>query len=107
MTKLIALVALAAAATSLQIDLVEGQAFELPPAEAEPLLTQGVVQLAEAALAPPPIVKAKLVAARVLVDGVHGAANSVAMIDQADVKALEAAGLVDTNKAAVAYARSL
>lgn len=110
MTKLIALVALAAAATSLQSDIAEGQPFEIPADEAELLLTQGSAQLADPPLAPqasPVAPKSKLVAARVLVDGPHGLANTVAMIDPAEVKALEAAGQVDGGKAAVAYARSL
>ncbi len=51
--------------------------------------------------------KAKLVKARVLIDCQHGKANDVVEIDADAAKAGEAAGELDTAKAAVAYAESL
>jgi len=49
--------------------------------------------------------EAKKVEARVLIDCVHGKCNDVVEIDQSLVKSLE--GVVDTEPAAVAYAKSL
>ena len=49
----------------------------------------------------------KTVKARVLVDGSHGKCNDVVHVTAADLKAGEAAGELDGNKAAVAHAESL
>jgi len=59
-----------------------------------PAATTGEMNMAEA----------KKVEARVLIDCVHGKCNDVVEIDQAQVKSLE--GVVDTDTAAVAYAKS-
>jgi len=50
---------------------------------------------------------AKNIPARVLQDCKHGAANDLVHLPEAEAKAAAAAGLVDTNKAAVAYAKGL
>lgn len=49
----------------------------------------------------------KTIPARVLQDCEHGAANDLVELPEAQAKAAQSAGLVDTNKAAVAYARTL
>ena len=50
---------------------------------------------------------AKTIKARVLTDCIHGLANDVVELDTADAKDAEAQGLIDTEKAAVAYAAKL
>jgi hypothetical protein len=50
---------------------------------------------------------AKTVRARVLQDCEYGSPNDIVQLPEAQARAAEAAGLVDTNKAAVAYAQSL
>lgn len=49
----------------------------------------------------------RTVKARVLVDCEHGRSNAVVELSSAVAKAAEKAGMVDTDKAAVAYAISL
>lgn len=106
LTKLIALTALAAGVcASITADLPAGSLFEVPPDEAEALLTQGVAKLAAAPMAPP--AKTKTVKARVLVACAHGQPDDVVALDADIAKNAEAAGQVDTNKAAVAYALTL
>lgn len=106
LTKLIALVALAAGAcASIPVDLPAGAAFEVPPDEAEGLLTQGLAKLAEAPLAPVP--KPKLVKARVLLACSHGQPDDVVTLAADVAKEAEANGQIDANKAAVAYALTL
>ena len=109
MTKLIALaVILAASAEGIAADLPEGAAFELPPDQAEPLLTAGLAKLADAPLAgAAPPVKSKTVRVRVLMDCVHGPADAVVTLDAEVAKAAAELGQVDANKAAVAYALTL
>ena len=53
------------------------------------------------------VTKTKTVKARVLVDCVFGAPNAVVQLSAAEAKAAQADRLVDTDKAAVAYAESL
>ena len=45
--------------------------------------------------------------ARLLQDCEHGKANDLVTLPEAEAKALEAAGVLDTHKAAVAYAATL
>lgn len=89
-------------------DIAPDTAFETTPAAAEPLLTDGLAKLADAPLAGKPAAPPeKTVKVRVLVDGPHGKANDVAVLPATEAKELEAAGQVDSSKAAVAYALSL
>lgn len=105
MTKLIALAALAAGVVaSLATDVAAGEAFEVAPDDAETLLTAGSAKLADAPLAE---TKKRAVQARVLVGCVHGQPDDVVSLAPDVAKQAEAAGQIDTNKAAVAYAISL
>lgn len=118
-TKLLALAALAVGQVpGVLLDLQPGDAFEVDPAAAEPLLTNGQAKLAEEPLAstqpaaapppPPPESKTpKAVQARVLVECAHGQPNDLVELAPAAAKQAEKEGLVDTDKAAVAYAKSL
>lgn len=102
-TKLIALVALAMAAFPfLPEDVPADAEFEVNAADAEGLLTHGKAKLAE----PPLSAKkpSKTVKARVLVGCAYGNPNDLAEVDSDEVKAAEANGWIDTDKAAVAYA---
>lgn len=104
-TKLIALaIILAATVPALQADVAEDAAFEVPSDQAETLLTAGLARLAEPAQSPP---KPKSVQARVLLDCHVGRIDDVVTLSVAEAKQMEAAGQVDTNKEAVAYAKSL
>lgn len=106
-TKLIALVALAVADFAfLAADVAAGAEFEVDAADAEALLTDGKAELAAAPLTPP-AAKAKTVKARVLSACKHGQPNDVAELPADVAKQAEKDGLVDTDKAAVAYALSL
>lgn len=105
MTKLIALAALAAGAVaSLAADVAVGDPFEVTPEDAEKLLTEGAAKLADAPLSEP---KKRAVQARVLVGCAHGQPDDVVSLAAEVAKQAEAAGQVDTNKAAIAYALSL
>ena len=106
MTKLIALAVITiGTCAELTADIPEGAAFEVTPDAAEPLLTAGLAKLEAEPLSPP--VKARSVKARVLVDCVFGAPNAVVALSAAEAKGAQADGLVDTDKAAVAYAEAL
>lgn len=106
MTRLIALMLIAAGTVAaITADIQPGQAFELVPDLAEPLLTQKLAKLADAPLAPPS--KARAVQVRLLVDSSHGKINDVVSLPAIEAKQLEAGGLADSNKAAVAYALTL
>lgn len=110
MSKLIALVALAAGSVAgIADDLAEGTEFEVSPDVAEPLLNEGKAKLASPAIAPPapPAAKEKAVKVRVLVACAYGQPDDVAELPAAVAKAAVADGLVDADKAAVAYAQSL
>lgn len=105
-TQLIALAALAVAEFPfLTADVAADAAFEVDADHAEGLLTAGKAKLAE----PPPAAKkpGKTVKARVLKSCAYGECNDLAEVDADDVKAAEATGLIDTSKAAVAYATKL
>jgi len=65
--------------------------------------TNGEFQMAEEKA--PEVKVAKVVKARVLVDGAYGKCDDVIEIEASAVKAL--AGVVDTDPTAVAYAESL
>jgi hypothetical protein len=111
-TKLIALVALSVAAFPfLAADVPDGAEFEAEPADAEGLLTAGHARLAEPTLAStpptPPTQKEKSIKARVLVACSYGQPDDLVELPAAQVKAAERDGLVDADKAAVAYAAAL
>jgi hypothetical protein len=104
-TKLIALVALSFAEYAfLTADVAAGAEFEVDADHAEGLLTDGKAKLADAAPAAP---KVKTVKARVLAPCCWGQPNDVAEIPADQAKAAEKEGMVDTDKAAVAYAAGL
>lgn len=109
-TKLIALVAIAAGAwAGLEADLAEGAEFEVEPEVAEGLLTEGKARLASEPLTPPAAAakKARTVKARVLMACAYGEPNDVVELDEPTAKQAEKDGLVDADKAAVAYAAKL
>lgn len=113
-TKLIALVALAMAAFPfLAADVAEGTEFEVEPSDAEGLLTAGHARLAEAPLTAatppvtPPASKEKAIKARVLVACTHGQPDDLVELPTAVAKAAERDGLVDTDKAAIAFVAAL
>jgi hypothetical protein len=110
-TKLIALVALAMADFAfLAADVGADAEFEVDAADAEGLLTAGKAKLASPAIAATPTPQpkaAKKLKARVLTKCAWGEANDLVEVDADEAKAAEADGLIDTNKAAVAYAASL
>lgn len=109
-TKLIALVAIAAGAwAGLEADLAEGAEFEVEPEVAEGLLTEGKARLASEPLTPPAaaVKKARTVKARVLMGCAYGEPNDVVELDEPTAKQAEKDGLVDTEKAAVAFAAKL
>lgn len=105
-TKLIALAAiLAALVPSIGADIAEGASFEVTPDEAEPLLTQGLAKLADAAPATAP--KTRATKLRLLTDCALGRANDVVSLPQSEAKAAEDQGIADTSREAVAYAMTL
>lgn len=108
-TKLIALVAIAAGTVAaLTADVPEGAAFEVPADQAEKLLTEKLAKRADEPLAnQSPAPKVKTTRVRVLAECQFGKPNDVADIPVADLKQAKADGLVDDDKAAVAYAHSL
>lgn len=109
-TKLIALVAIAAGAwAGLEADLAAGAEFEVDADQAEALLTEGKARLASEPLTPPaaPSKKARSVKARVLMACAHGEPNDLVELDETTAKQAEKDGMVDTDKAAVAYAAKL
>ena len=113
-TKLIALVAILAGMLAAYPDGLEvGAAFELEPADAEPLLTSGQARLAEdsltgtgAAPAPAPV-RSRTMQARLLQDCEHGKANDLVTLPSAVAKAAVGAGVADCDADAVAYAKTL
>lgn len=109
---LIALAVIAAATIAPdQPEISAGETItDVPEDIAEQLLASGQAKLAEDA--PPAASNAKAravkpVRARVLVDCALGSINDVIEVPSDAVKAHESAGLIDTEKAAVAYALSL
>lgn len=105
--KLIALVALAAgAAAGIDAELAEGAEFELEADVAEALLTEGKARLASAP-STPPASRERNVKARVLAFCAHGKPNDLVELPLSVAKQAEKDGLIDTDKAAVAYAAGL
>lgn len=105
-TKLIALVVIfAGTVAALLQDVPAGASFEVPADQAEALLTQGLAKLEDEPIAGPG--PSRKVAARVLMDCVHGAIDEAVYLPSAVAKEAAAAGQVDTHKDAVAYAKSL
>lgn len=103
-TKLIALAALAAGTVAgIEGDIAQGAEFEIDASVAEGLLTEGKAKLAEQA----PANKERSVKARVLADCAHGRVNDVVDLPLAVAKQAEKDGVVDTDRAAVAYAAKL
>ncbi len=104
--QLIALVALAAASVpGLSDDVPEGAAFDLDDKNvADDLVANGKAKLAEAEKA---AAKEKAVAVRVLAACSHGKPDDVVELPQSVAKDAERDGQVDSNKDAVAYARTL
>lgn len=108
MTKLIALEPIEQnSAEGLEKDVVADELFEVSSETAESLLTNGLAKLAEPPIAPTPKTKEKSVQVRVLLACVHGQPDDVVSLAGEVLKTAEAAGQVDSNKAAVAYALSL
>lgn len=83
--------------------------FEATDAVAAALIAaKRAVEHVEAAAAPvAEAPKGKTTQARVLTDCVHGKVNDVVNLSAAELKQAEAAGQVDSDKAAVKYANSL
>jgi hypothetical protein len=108
-TRLIALtLILAAMVPSIGKDIEADRAFEVPPDEAEPLLTQGLAKLADPAPSQASAPKsAKTVKVRVLADCTLGRANDVVTLTAAEAKLADEQGLADPSKEAVAYAATL
>lgn len=107
-SKLIALVALAAGAVaSLHAGVDAGTEFEVDAADGDLLLAEGRAKAVETATAQPPAKKEKTVKVRVLCACAHGKPNDVVELPEGVAKQSEKAGLVDADKAAVAYAESL
>lgn len=103
--KLIALVALAAAAAGTTADIAEGAEFGTDDAIGQKLIDDGKAKLAEPVT--PPVPTGKTAKARLLVDCQHGKANDVIELPAADIKGLCEQGFADSNKAAVAYAEGI
>ena len=107
-TKLLALTAIAVGTVAaITADIVEGATFEVPADQAEKLLTEKLARLADDPLANQSLPKVKTVKVRLLQDCAYGKGNAVADIPASDLKQLKADGVVDDDKAAVAYAANL
>lgn len=106
MKNLIALALIAAAAYAPeQPEFAKGAELNGVPDEiADKMIADGVAKLAEPEKAGK---AAKKTSVRVLVDCSHGKANDVVELDAGVLKTAEAAGLVDSDKSAVAYAQGL
>lgn len=106
-TRLIALALIVALTVpAIEVDIPAGQAFEVPPDQAEPLLTAGLAQLADPPLAPP-APKARAVKVRLLITCSHGNADEVVSLPADVAKGLQEQGSADAHKDAVAYAMTL
>lgn len=113
MIKLIALAVIAAGAIALDsAEIPADTVFEVRQEDADTLIAQGLAKLAEESLqdAPqdspksPPV---KTISARVLLACAYGQPDEVVTLPVDVAKQAEKAGQVDTNKAAVAYAKTL
>lgn len=107
-TKLIAAKLLAAGfVPGIDHELAEGAEFEVGTDAAETLLTAGHAHLASPPLTPPAASKERTVRARVLADCAHGKVNDLIDLPASIAKQAEKEGVIDTDKAAVAYAAGL
>lgn len=107
MKHLIALAAILAAASG-TVDIAADAKFEADDDTAAKLIADGVaVEDVPAAAPVPEPPKGRTTQARVLSDCEYGKANDVVSLTAAELKQAEAAGQVDSNKAAVKYALSL
>lgn len=97
---------LATVPAAVQVGAIEGTADEAAAAAAAKAETERQEAAAAAAAAAKANTGKKL-KARVLFTCAHGPVNSVVMVDAATAKAGMAAGELDTDKAAVAYAEGL
>jgi len=106
MKNLIALALIAAAAYAAdQPEIAKDSPINSVPDDiADKMIADGVAKLAEA---DKPGKAVKKTSARVLVDCQLGKANDMVELDAGALKNAEAAGLVDSDKAAVAYALTL
>lgn len=112
MTKLIALAVIAAGAIALDsAEIPADTVFDVPQADADPLVAQGLAKLAEEptqdTLQDSPKPPGKTISARVLLACAYGQPDEVVTLPVDVAKQAEKAGQVDTNKAAVAYAKTL
>ncbi len=104
MSKLIVLIAIAAAAyAALPDGAAVGAEIEVPPELADELIKGGFAKPAEAVTATTAS-KTRTVKARVLVDGAYGKVNDVVTVTPAVAKA---SSELDADPDAVAYAESL
>lgn len=101
---IIALAVIAAGAiTPDSPEVAAGATFATTDDIADQLIADGKAKLADAPPAKPP----KRAKVRLLVDSALGHCNDVVEVDATDVKRLEADGLADGGKEAVAYAMTL
>lgn len=112
MTKLIALAVIAAGAIALDSpEIPADTVFEVRQEDADTLIAQGLAKLAEEPLQDlqqdPPKPPGKTISARVLLACAYGQPDEVVTLPVDVAKQAEKAGQVDTNKAAVAYAKTL
>lgn len=88
--------------------IAQSSKFEADDATADKLIAEGKAKLYVAPVATPePGKGVKLTKVRLLMDGQYGKCNDVVELDADALKAAEAAGHADSNKAAVAYAMTL
>lgn len=107
MAKLIALSLIAAGAYATnQPGFTEGEKFEAPDDIADRMRADRVAK-DDTEVATETKKTGKVTKVRLLVDSALGDANDVVELDAAALKDAEAAGLADSNKAAVAYALTL
>lgn len=109
MKNLILLAVLAAGTfDAAQPELPVGHALDgVPDDIADKLIKDGVAKLAEPEKSDKAGKATKKTPVRVLADCQHGKVNDVVELDATALKIAEDAGLVDSNKAAVAYAQTL
>jgi len=108
MTKLIALAVIAAGAIALDsAEIPADTVFEVPQDQADTLIAQGLAKLADDPQDVQPKPQGKTISARVLLACAYGQPDEVVTLPVDVAKQAEKAGQVDTNKAAVAYAKTL
>lgn len=103
MKSLISLAVIAAATLSAeQPEFSAGTPFEASDEQADQLIAQGLAKPADE-----PQTSKRAAKVRVLVDCSYGHADDVVTLPAATIKAAQSAGLVDSDKDAVAYALTL